>query len=149
MVRRCQPRTRLDDRHRDAEARVDLRQLAARRAAAEDDQAPRQLPGQRRVPVRPGLRGVDPLEGRHLPRGTQDGIGHRDRPDAPEISAPTFKPCVGSAVHHNQQVSRPATRLLAWQPAAGNAQHHAFLYTNGDLDREFLLALHCSPAGTR
>ena len=56
----------LDDRRRHAEPDVDLGELAAGRAAAEDEQAARQLAGQRRVAVGPGRDVVDALERRHL-----------------------------------------------------------------------------------
>ena len=52
----------LDDRRRDAEAGIDLGQLAAGRAAPEDDQAARQLAGQRRLLVGPGDDLVEPLD---------------------------------------------------------------------------------------
>ncbi len=66
MVGRGEPRPRLDDRGRDAEPGVDLGQLAARRAAPQDQQAGRQLPGQSRIAVRPDRDGFDALERRDL-----------------------------------------------------------------------------------
>ena len=59
-----EPRAGLADRHRDAEPRVDLRELAAGRAAAQDDEALRQLARQRRFLVGPGMRVRQALERR-------------------------------------------------------------------------------------
>ncbi len=75
MVGRRQARPRLDDRHRHAEPGVDLGKLTARRPAAEDEQAPWQLPGQRRLLVGPD---ADPLDAgdRDRPRSRPDRDDH-------------------------------------------------------------------------
>ncbi len=75
MVGRGEARAGLDDRRGHPEALVDLGELAARRAATEDQQASWQLPGQRRLLVGPRLRG---LETRHLDalRERADGDDH-------------------------------------------------------------------------
>ena len=62
MVGRRQSRSRLDDGGRHAEPDVDLGQLAAGRPAAEDEQAGRQLAGERRVAVRPDRDRVDAVD---------------------------------------------------------------------------------------
>ena len=68
MLGRHQPITGLDDRDRDAESNVDLGELAAGRATAEDDEAPRQLAGERRLSVRPRPDRVEPGQRRDLGR---------------------------------------------------------------------------------
>jgi hypothetical protein len=55
VLGRDQARTRLHDRRRDAEPHEDLGELAAGRPAAEDEQALRQLAGERRLLVGPGM----------------------------------------------------------------------------------------------
>lgn len=73
---------RVDDRDRDAVAGEDLPELDARGAAAQDDEAPRQLAGRGRLAVRPG---PDPLEtgqvgdGRPASDGDDDVPGLEDR----------------------------------------------------------------------
>ena len=87
VVGRREARPGLDDRRRDAETGIDLGQLAAGRAATEDDQAARQLAGQRRLLVGPGDDLVEPLDGRPLgDRADGDDdvragqlVGHRRR----------------------------------------------------------------------
>ena len=75
MLGRHQPRAGLDDRHGHAEPGVDLRELAAGRPAADDEQALGQLAGQRRLAVRPVRDVADPVEGRDLGGGAD---GHDD-----------------------------------------------------------------------
>ena len=74
VVGRDQPGAGLDDRGRHPEAGVDLGQLDSGRAAAQDEEAGRQLPGPGRIPVRPGPDALDPLDRRDL----------RDRADRQE-----------------------------------------------------------------
>ena len=69
MVGRRETRPGLDDRRRDAESGIDLGQLAAGRTAAEDDQAARQLAGQRRLLVGPGDAVVEALDRGSLGHG--------------------------------------------------------------------------------
>ena len=74
MVLGEQPRSGLHDRHRDPEADVHLRQLAAGRTATEDDDALRQLTGERRLAVRPrvGIRqSLDRRQLRHRAHGDE------------------------------------------------------------------------------
>src|SRR5688572_191585 len=59
MVGRGEARSGLDDGRRYREALIDLGELAAGRAAAEDDKAAWQLPGQRRLLVGPRLRRLE------------------------------------------------------------------------------------------
>ena len=66
VVRGKDPRPGLDDRGRHAEAGEDLAQLHTRRAAAEDEQAARQHPRERRLPVRPRVRRGQTLDRWHL-----------------------------------------------------------------------------------
>ena len=71
MLGRHQAVAGLDDRDRDAEADVDLRQLAAGRPAAQDDEALRQLAGEGRLAVRPHPDAVEARQGWDL-RGRAD-----------------------------------------------------------------------------
>ena len=66
MVGRREPRAGLHDRRRDPEAGVDLGELAAGRAAAEDQQAGRQLAGERRFAVRPARDLLEAVDRRDL-----------------------------------------------------------------------------------
>ncbi len=72
VLGRHEPVARLDDGDRDAEAGVDLGELAARRTAAEDEQALRQLTGQGRLAIGPRPDGVEPGQRRNL-RPRADG----------------------------------------------------------------------------
>jgi hypothetical protein len=80
MLGRHQPAARLDDRHRDAEPDVDLRQLAACRPAAEDEQALRQLASEGRLAVRPDPDAVEAGQ-RRPARLRPDGHDHVRRLD--------------------------------------------------------------------
>ena len=85
MIGRREARTGLDDRGRHAEPHVDLGKLAAGRPAAQDDQALRQLPGQRRLPVRPRSGPREPLDRGPLRDGTD---GHDDVPGGQRMGDP-------------------------------------------------------------
>jgi len=69
MVGRREAIARLDDGHGDAESGIHLGELTARRAAAEHEEAPRQLAGQGRLAVRPVGDRVESRHRRHLRSG--------------------------------------------------------------------------------
>ncbi len=75
MVGGDEPLARLDHGDGHAEPGVDLGQLDPGRAAAQHEQAARQLAGAGRVLVRPGVDGLDPLDRRQL-RPRADGDDH-------------------------------------------------------------------------
>ena len=76
----------LDDRHLRAHAGEELRELGADRAAAHDDEAPRNLVRARRLAVRPVLDRVEPLDRRD--RGPRAGRERR----AGRTAAPRRRP---------------------------------------------------------
>ena len=69
VIRGRQSRAGLDDRRRDPEPDVDLGELAAGRAAAEDDQAAGQLAGEGRLAIGPRRHRVQARDRRHLRAG--------------------------------------------------------------------------------
>src|SRR2546428_4868252 len=68
-----QPRERLDDRHLRAERGPGLAELNAHHAAAEHDQAWRDVLRGRGLTVRPGLRDREPGDGRYRPHAPPCG----------------------------------------------------------------------------
>ena len=141
VVGRRQARPGLDDRGRHAEAGIDLGQLAAGRAATEDDQAPWQLAGQGRLLVGPRRDLVETLDRRPLrdrPHGDDDvGPGQivgdvvvadgdpapfhdrggpaiddgADRGQCLDVAGVVRLGCVGRAVDHEVAVGRGARPL--------------------------------------
>jgi hypothetical protein len=102
MVARQEAWPGLHDRDRHAEARVDLRKLAARRAATEHQERLRQLARERRLVVGPHAHVADPLDRRHL----------RHRPDRQQ-DVVRREPAVPVRAAHLDLAARGDARIAA------------------------------------
>src|SRR5574340_1006834 len=86
------------------------------------------------------------VQGGHLQRGAQHGLGQRDGLLAQQIGPGPLEARIAPRAHHDEQVPGDAARLGARHPLAGDAQRHALLDPLRDLHRQIFLMLHFAAA---